>query len=443
MIEIYKFYVDPTEELTAASIGRILRVFTTTVQPAIIKSKGYYEGTGQEIMSRVAEDPSRPNNKIVTNYCASIVDNFQGYLTGKPITYAGKGTEDISTLLEILRANDVDNSDSVFMRNGLIAGKAYQLCYVNKNNEKKFKNLDSECVVPVYSNDLDEELLYCIYFYPITTWKEDVFETRFSINVYDTTNIYHYESDSAFCNVVVADEPEEHHFTRVPFVVFDLNDSNTPIFQKVITLQDAYNTLLSDGVNDFEAFVDAYMVLKNVSATAEELAEMKESRTILIDGEDEVSYLTKNSADTQIQQLMDDIRTNIHTISNSPDFSSEEFNSGVSSGVALQFKLVGFSNVASNIESQFRKALNDRIDLINQIVYLTDTRSYEVSITFTYNLPSSISDTVEMVNSLRGLVSDETLLAQLPFIGDVEKEKERITAQNSAVFDVYSFSEGD
>ena len=214
-----------------------------------------------------------------------------------------------------------------------------------------------------------------------------------------------------------------------------MNKQNTPIFEPIISLQDAYNSLLSDEVNDFEAFVDAYMVLKNLSADEEDLASMKANRTILVDGDSDVTYLTKDINDTQIQNLLDNINTSIHTVSNSPDFSSEEFNSGVSSGIALQFKLVGFNNIASNIEARFSKALQKRIWLINKMKKLIDTDVFLVDITFKHNLPTSILDTVNMVNSLRGLVSDETLLAQLPFVKDVDEELKRIHEADSYFLD--------
>lgn len=53
------------------------------------------------------------------------------------------------------------------MKNALIYGQAPQLCYINEKQEKRFKNLNPENVIPVYSADLDEELLYVIYYYPI------------------------------------------------------------------------------------------------------------------------------------------------------------------------------------------------------------------------------------------------------------------------------------
>ncbi|MGO5251164.1 phage portal protein [Atopobiaceae bacterium LCP21S3_F11] len=436
MRTIYKILFDKGEELTPQIVGKVIRKYQTSALPMLERANGYFEGRGQAIMSRTNPDPTRPNNRIVKNYCKTIVENFQGYLTGNPVSYSGADDADISSIQDVLDANDVVNADSEFLQDALVYGIAYELCYINEDSEKKFKNVDARNVVPIYSNDLDEDLLYCVYFYPVQNWQDETAPEYWGVDVYTVDDIYHYQATNTFNDFTLL-EVEPHFFGEVPFVIFDLNKSNTPIFEPIVSLQDAYNALLSDEVNDFAAFVDAYMVLKNLDATSEDLAEMKANRTIIIDGESDVSYLTKNISDTQIQNLLDNINTSIHTVSNSPDFSSEEFNSGVSSGIALQFKLVGFNNIASNIEARFRKALQKRIELINRVLELVDTDACVVEISFKHNLPTSILDTVNMVNSLRGLVSDETLLAQIPFIKDVAAEVERIERQNEPYLDPY------
>ena len=248
--------------------------------------------------------------------------------------------------------------------------------------------------------------------------------------MYDANYIYHYTCDDGFNSFQVAGDPEQHFFGEVPFSIFYLNDDATSIFECVIGLQDAYNKLISDSVNDWESFVDCYMVITGGDIDPKDIATMKENRVMLLEDTMNVSYLTKNTTDTQVQNLLDEINTAIHTIANSPDFSSEEFGSGVSSGIALQFKLVGFNNIATNIEAQFRKAIQKRIELLNNVFSLLDTSTYDVDITFTHNLPTNIADTANTVNTLRGLVSKETLLAQLPFISDVDAEMERVNAEN-------------
>lgn len=415
----------------------MIRLFETKVLPTLKFNRGYYDGTGQAIMRRIQEDATRPNNKIVKNYCATIVDNFNGYLTGNPITYsASDANQNVVALQDVLDSNDVVNADSEFLRTALIYGIAYELCYINEDSETKFKNISPDTAFPIFADDLDGKLLYMVTFSPIANWDDELQPTRYRVSIYSESAVDTYEATNDFNTFSLLDS-EPHYFDSVPFTIFNLNADNKSIFERVIGLQDAYNSLLSDEVNDFQSFVDAYMVLKNLTADTEDLEKMKQSRTILIDGDSDVSYLTKDISDTQIENMLDNLNRSIHTVSNSPDFSSEEFNSGVSSGVALQFKLVGFNNIASNIEAQMRKALQNRIDLINKVLKLIDTDTCAVNISFSHNLPTAITDTVNMVSSLRGLVSDETLLAQIPFIDDVTAELNRVDAQTEREMSQY------
>ena len=62
---------------------------------------------------------------------------------------------------------------------------------------------------------------------------------------------------------------------------------------------------------------------------------------------------------------------------------------------------------------------------------------------FTKNLPVDLNETVNVVNSLRGLVSDKTLLAQLPFVSNVELEMEQLEEQKKQNVSLYSFSKFD
>lgn len=429
---MYKFLLDANEELTPKILGKIIRKFQVEIEPLFKNGQGYFNGTGQAIMRRANPDASRPNNKIIKNYCKSIVDNFQGYIVGNPVTYSGIDGADISKVQDVLNSNDVVNEDSDFLQDALVNGVAYELVWVNEDADIRFKTINPRCVIPIYSDTLDERLLYVVFFYPVQNWVDETAPPVWNVSVYTDSEIYTYEATNEFNSFTLIGEPEEHHFNDVPFVIFELNKSVTPIFEPIVSLQDAYNNLLSDEVNDFEAFVDCYLLMKNITADEDDLAQMKATRTILIDGDSDVSYLTKNINDTQINSMLENINASIHTVSNSPDFSSEEFNSGVSSGIALQFKLVGFNNLAGSIEARFRKALQYRLRLINDILGLIDTDTYLIDVTFKHNLPVNILDTVNMVNSLRGLVSDETLLAQLPFIKDVEEELARVREEEES-----------
>ena len=125
---------------------------------------------------------------------------------------------------------------------------------------------------------------------------------------------------------------------------------------------------------------------------------------------------------------MQNVNDQIHKISNSPDFNDDKFMA--QSGIAMRYKLVGFENAASAIESNMKKALQRRLELISVILDLTGSTNEELwreaDIIFTRNLPSDLTQTVQIVNQLRGIVSQKTLLSLLPFVPNVDEELERV-----------------
>ena len=210
-----------------------------------------------------------------------------------------------------------------------------------------------------------------------------------------------------------------------------------------MSLQDAYNNLLSAEIDDFDAFADAYLILKGVVADSDDLATMKQNRVLLMDAEDSAEYLTKNISDTQIQNMLQNINDQIHKMSNSPDFNDEKLMA--QSGIAMKYKLIGFENVSSAIVANMTKALQKRIELICEVLTRTDGLSMwrDIEITFTRNLPENTLETAQMVNQLRGLVSDETLLSQIPFITNPAEEVEKVREQKQTSVDLYSFPTGN
>ena len=388
-------------------------------------------------MKKQATDLGKPANKVVVNYCYNIVQNYRGYLTGIDIAYSSD--KDIDQVFEVLNYNDVKQEDSNYLQDALIYGCAYEIAYIDEWGKHRFKTLDPKNVIPIYDDTLDQDLVYCIRF-----WSNKIADKDFYIvEVYSQSEIKTYKSDMGFQTFELVKE-EPHYFGMVPITVFELNNDRVSIFDQIMTLQDAYNKLLSAEVDDFESFADAYLVLKGMMGTdPADLADMKRNRALLLDNDAEASYLTKNISDTQIQNMLNNINDNIHKIANSPDFNSDKFMA--QTGIAMRFKLVQFENASSAIEAEMRKALQRRIELICAIGNIKgDNLSFDdVKITFTRNLPTNLTETAQVVNSLRGLVSDQTLLSLLPFVEDSQAELDRLNQQKQMNMDMYSFTPGN
>lgn len=427
-----------TDSLTFEKIITFIQKFVQYESPRLEKYFNYYEGN-QAILRKMVNDPTKPCNRIVTNYCYTIVGNYQGYLTGQDITYTSPN--DISAIVNILSYNDVRTEDSELLKQALIYGRSFEINYIDEDGKQRFKVLDTRQCIPVYDNTLNQSLLCVIRFYPIDQF--DV-SNGYNVDIYYTDRIEHYTMNTGFTTLRFTGE-EQHFYHQVPVTVFSLNPEEKSIFDKIMGLQDAYNTLLSSEVDDFEAFCDAYLVLKNVTASADDVAEMKEKRVIVLpyaaQGVDpDASFLNKNISDTQIENMLTNIDEQIHKISNSPDFTDEAF--GTSSGVAMKYKLLGFENTAGAITANMTKALQKRLELICEILNLTSGEQMwrDVEITFTRNLPVDLAETANLVNTLKGTVSDRTLLSLLPFVSDIDKELEMVEESKLRNMELYSFS---
>lgn len=426
-----------TLRITGPLISKIIEKYTSGHLPRLRRYRNYYEGK-QDILMKSYKDEDKPCNKIVTNYCYNIVQTYTGFLTGIPISY--KCDENIEAIQKVLNYNDVHNADSSFLKNALIYGVAYEVLYCDKQGQERFKLFDSRECIPVYSNDLEEDLLFLIHFYADNDIWDNV---KYYVDVYTDREVIHYTTDQKF-NSMKEIGREKHFYKQVPVSVFWLTDDRVSVFDQVMSQQDAYNTLLSAEIDDFEEFADAYLILSGMSGTTrEDIAGMKEEKTMLLDEGGGASYLTKSINDTQIQNMLTGINDNSHKIANSPDFTDEKLMA--QSGIAMRYKLTGMETNASNIVANMTKALRKRIELIATIEHLkTELVAWrDINIVFTRNLPVNELELSQMVNNLRGLVSDKTLLARLPFVTDVEAELKQRKAEEAEKQQLYMDTFGD
>ena len=178
-----------------------------------------------------------------------------------------------------------------------------------------------------------------------------------------------------------------------------------------------------------------------MDADAEDIVSMKENRVLILPQGATATWLTKNANDTQVENISKRIHDSIYRVAQCPDFSSESFVGGVSSGIAIRYRLTGMENKAGAIESKMKKALQSRIEIITGIASLKlgEAVFRDIQIDFKRNIPEDNASLVALVNSLIGTVSDATLLGQLPFITDVNAELEALDEQKQRNIEMYSF----
>lgn len=428
------FYINKDTELNSALLSKMIQKFNSSTLPQLQKWENYYKGK-HIILNKTYKDETKECNHIVTNYCKIIADTYSGYICGKPVSYTSN--EDIQELQDAINYNDDSSENISWCSNALIYGVGYELQWLDKNAQVRYAQVNPLSAFAVYDNTLDCELLYFVRWYKADNFDGD---STVYVQVYSIDKVTTYKTTELFGNFEFVEEAQ-HYFKDVPVSVFWLNDAQESIFHSIMTLNDAYNELQSSEIDDFNAWVDAYLVLMGVDAETDDITSMKENRVLVLPENAQAQWLVKNASDTQIVNMLDNIKENIFKVTACPDMADENFLA--QSGTALAYKLVGFENVASGIVARFTKAIQRRIELICNIL---DTKAAEVvwrdvNINFVRNLPVNMTETIQLVNSLKGIVSDKTLLSQLPFIDDIEGELEALEAQKQANMEMYSFGD--
>ena len=426
------FYLPKETPLTTELLQKLISKFTLNTQPKLQKWANYYEGK-HAILNKSYSDPSKECNHIVTNFCKIIADTYSGYICGKPVRYTSN--DNIADVQEAINYNDDNSENMQWISNALVYGVGYELQWVDKYAQVRYAQVSPLNAFAIFDNTLDSELLYFVRWYKADNFTDD---DIYYIELYTASNKITYKAHGLNGQLELVAE-EAHFFGDVPVSVFTINDNEGNIFNSIISLNDAYNELQSSEIDDFNAWVDAYLTLTGCDLENEDIAAMKENRVLVLPEGASANWLVKNAADTQIVNMLDNIKKNCFKVTACPDMADDNFLA--QSGTALAYKLVGFENVASGIVARFTKAIQRRIELICNVLNLKASEAVwrDININFVRNLPTNITETIQLVNALKGTVSDATLLAQLPFIDDVESELEAVQKQKEENMALYSF----
>ena len=397
--------------------------------PDLNKLKAYYEGN-HDILKDTARE-----NKLVCNHAKDITDTASSYFIGNPVTY--KSDQDIKLLMDALETAGGDEADG---DNGLdlsVYGRAYEYIYTRQEETELFiKNLSPHNTFMVYDDTIEQNELFGVYYY---ARKDDTdagntiyVATILTQNYKYVLNIQNIDTPQALI------EPPEAHFKgEVPLIEYLNNKLGIGDFQLQIPLIDAYNALMSDRVTDKEQFIDAILAIYGTLLSDEDdepgdgagsekaMKRLRREKLLEMPGDgSKAEYITRTYDEAGVEILKKAIEQDIHKFSHIPCMTDESFGGNVS-GVAMEFKLLGMENITKIKTRYYKKGLRKRLRIFANFL---DTRSgIHVDVTtitpiFTRALPKNLLEISQIVANLWGKVSRKTLLAQVPFVDDVEEE---------------------
>jgi SPP1 family phage portal protein len=400
--------------------------------------KRYYEGD-HAILGRTRLS-GLPNNRLAHALPGYITAIAAGYLVGAPVQYILKEhSAAFDQLLAALRRCDTQSIDAELAVDAAVYGKAVELCYADRQAKPRVAKADPCNAFVVYDDTVEHRPLFGITVSDVLD--KQLKKCRERITVYTETLVVYMERRSKETPVETA--RAAHYFGGVPMTEYWNNASETGDFEAVLPLIDAYDALQSDRINDKQQFTDAIMVLKGVGALQMEDTEtdaladnelmtetmaaaqrLRHTRTLFLPGDGaDAGFITKPDSENGSELLRKSLADDIHKLSFVPDLSDVKF-AGDLSGVGMRFKLLGFEQRTKIKERWFREALRVRLRLMAHFLCVQGAAGFDVDqvqITFNRTLPVNELEIARTVQAYRGIVPDEILLSQVPFVDDAEE----------------------
>lgn len=406
-----------------------LKTFLQVELPRLQKLEDYYVGK-HDILKKQDRVPGKKDTKLVNNYCEYIASISTAYFLGEPIGYTCENENtDYEKLSEYLATEEEQQENFEHAQNCSIFGKSYELWYVDLDQSIKNVVLDPRDVFILRDNSIQKKMIAAVRW----DMQKNADDKRiYTLEVYDEKSVTWYEWEAEGKELpTVTGESKLHGFNQVPIIEFSNNKRQRGDFEGVISLIDGYNEVTSTSVDDMKDFTDAILVLKNLSGTDEEtMRSVKRDKVMKTDGDGGAEWLVKVVNDTYAQNNKNRLNQDIHKFSLIPDMQDKEF-SGNSSGVALGYKLLALEQLTAQKEMYFKKALNQRLQLMIDF-YNLNLEPKQIQKVFTRNTPKNLVEIADVVTKLSGIVSQETLLSNIPFVEEAKTEMEKLKAEQEA-----------
>lgn len=432
---MYKYLTYPRDgyeetNLNAELIYKLIRKHAIERED-LQKLKRYYIGE-HSILGHERRNPNAPNFKTVANHAKDIADTATGYFLGSPITYNNTGESDLEPLLVAFDNAEVDQVDTQNALNMAIYGRAYEYIYVKEGlNELDSASLDVENTFIVYDDSIERRPLFAVYYYEV---KDDSKDTKtYQAEVFTQNLHYHIILSDSSGSYVKKLDVEPHHLGQIPIIEYKNNNFAIGDYEQQISLIDAYNSLMGNRVNDKEQAIESILVLygAQLGDTPEEthkaMSILNEEGLLELPMDSKADFLKNLLDEGATEILRKALKEDIYTFSHVPNLTDEKF-AGNSSGVAMEYKLLGLEMITKVKESNYKRGLRQRISIFAKYLGLQQIALDANLIVpqFSRGLPKNLLELSQVINNLEGKVTLRQLISLLPFVEDPDAELEEL-----------------
>lgn len=451
-----EYYKGKQDILTRQQVGFDRGAGSPTVLD-VERTVGEYTSSCGDVGCAAGPD-NLPDNRIVNNRYATLVDQKVNYLLGNPVDFSSENPDYAKTIKETLgphfnRTLRNIGTDSLNCHIG------WMFLWIDEHKKLRFRKLNPIECIPFWTDDEKTELECFIRVYEVEIVTPSVAssapnkktERRVEVYLPDEVDYYVFDGTSlkpakgggAYIERIGADGKPvlELNWGRIPIIGFRYNPSEIPLIRRVKVLQDALNEIMSFFMNNMQEDArSTIFILKNYGG--QDGAEFK--RQLMRIGV--LNIATGDGADGGVETLQVEVNAENYDLlistlqraitENGRGYDAKDANSGGDPNeMNLKSMYIDIDLDANMMETEYQASFEDLFYFVNMYLEFSNKGKFkEQSIEVIFNRDTIVDESsmVEMISKLTGLVSNQTLREQVPFIRDAEKEEARVQAEKEA-----------
>jgi len=400
-----------------------------------------------------------PNNKIVDNQYRKMVIQKSHFSFGQPFVLQSKNDAYVEAVKPYIQTKKFFKMLIELAKDVINCGVGWIYPYYDEDGQFAFKRFKPYEVIPMWKDAEHTILDAAIRWYEVVTYEGTEEKIVTKVEVFNADGLYYFElKDGEF---LVAEEPfyqpyftvTDHEGTaqgfnwdKIPLVAFKYNAEEVPLITMCKSLQDGLNEVESQWEDQMEEDPrNTIMVLVNYDG--QDLGEFR--RNLAQYGAVKVRTVEGGTGDVKTLQIQIDAENykaiieqfKKAIIENCMGYDAKDDRLG---GNANEMNIKSmYSDIeldANGIETEFQASFEELLWFINCHLANTgagDFEGEELNIEFNRDIMISESNVINDIKNSVGILSDETLIAQHPWIDDPAEELERIKKQKEENIDLY------
>lgn len=381
------------------------------------------------------------DNRIAHNFHQLLVDEKVAYMFTYPILIDVDDNEAINE-----RVDDVLGQEFVRKMKDLGVEASNTGCgwlhyWANEKNEFKYEKVESEQIIPFYSDDLERELIEVLRTYKVVEYDDNLTAIEFIVVedwTKDTFDQYKFRY-----TIDGQDESQlkgiRHNFGRVPFIPFANNSDETSDLIKYKDLVDLYDRVVSGYANDIEDIQEVMWIVTNYDGKSGDfLKDVKKYKTIFLENEGDGAKGDVKTLSVEIpvearNSLLELLKKQIYESGQGLQQDNENF--GNASGVALKFFYRKLELKAGLLETEFRESINKLVEAILDFYHLPHKKISQV---WSRNMIASDLETSQIATQSVGIIPEKLILQNHPWVEDVDEAERLLEEEEKSKMDMFN-----